>query len=242
MTAGRTIRQDASSPPLRVRALACDYDGTIATDGLVGPPVLETLQEFRRSGRDLVLVTGRTLEHLQSVFPDVRLFSRLVLENGAVVLHPETGEIDELAARPSEEFVRRLRQRGVSPLHVGRVVVASREPHETAMRETIRELGLGVHLEFNRDSIMALPSGVTKASGLDAALRQLKVPWEEVVGVGDAQNDEAFLKRCGWSIAVANALPALKSSVDVVTRLPEGAGVVELVRRRLSGVPKEMKS
>jgi hydroxymethylpyrimidine pyrophosphatase-like HAD family hydrolase len=245
MTAGRTNRQDASSS-LRFRALACDYDATIATDGRVDPSVQDALHQFRRSGRELLLATGRTLEELRAVFPGVRLFSRLVLENGAVVLDPETGIIEELAPRAPDEFILRLRRRGVFPLHIGRVIVASREPHGTVMQETIRELGLDLHLEFNRDAIMALPAGVTKASGLDAALRQVKVTWEEVVGVGDAQNDESFLKRCGRSVAVANALPALKSSVDLVTRLSEGAGVAELVGRLLSGelagLPKEMKS
>jgi len=246
MTAGRTQRQDESSSSWRFRALACDYDGTIATDGRVDPSVQDALDQFRRSGRELLLATGRTLEDLRSVFPGVRLFSRLVLENGAVVLDPGTGTVEELAPRPPEEFILRLRRRGVSPLHAGRVIVASREPHGTVIGETIRELGLDLHLEFNRESIMVLPTGVTKASGLEAALRQVHVPWEQLVGVGDAQNDESFLKRCGLSVAVANALPAVKSSVDVVTRLAEGAGVAELVGRLLSGelagVPKEMKS
>jgi len=94
--------------------------------------------------------------------------------------------------------------------------------------------------------VMALPSGVTKATGLEAALQQVRVPWEQVVGVGDAENDAAFLERCGRSIAVANAIPGLRESVDQVTRAPEGAGVVEVVRGLLSGAvagfPKEMTS
>lgn len=223
---------------MQYRALACDYDGTLATKGRVPGPVVESLNDFRRSGRDLILVTGRKQDDLLAVFPAApRMFSRLVLENGAVVVDPDTGEVDELASRPSEEFVRRLRSRGVSPLDVGRVIVASREPHAGPIRAAIRELGLDLHLVFNRESIMVLPASVTKATGLDAALRQLNLPWGDVVGVGDAENDQDFLQRCGRSVAVANALPGLKSIVDVVTREPEGAGVIELVRGLLSGDP-----
>jgi HAD superfamily hydrolase (TIGR01484 family) len=229
MTAGRTIRH--------FRALACDYDGTLATTGRVPAPVVDALNEFRRSGGELILVTGRTQADLHSVFPSFGTFSRLVLENGAVVFHPETGEVDELALPPPEEFVRRLRERGVAPLDAGRVIVASRKPHGEAIRDAIRELGLDLHLVFNRESIMVLPSTVTKATGLDAALKQLNLSWGEVVGVGDAENDQDFLKRCGRSVAVANALPGLKAAVDVVTRRPEGAGVIELVRALLSGDP-----
>jgi hypothetical protein len=229
MTAGRTIRH--------YRALACDYDGTIATTGRVPALVVDALNEFRRSGGELILVTGRTQVDLHSVFPSFGTFSRLVLENGAVVFHPETEEVDELALAPPEEFVRRLRERGVAPLDAGRVIVASRKPHGEAIRDTIRELGLDLHLVFNRESIMVLPSTVNKATGLGAALKQLNLSWGEVVGVGDAENDQDFLTRCGRSVAVANALPGLKAAVDVVTRRPEGAGVIELVRALLSGDP-----
>jgi HAD superfamily hydrolase (TIGR01484 family) len=236
----------AGHPPRRYRALACDYDGTLATKGRVPAPVVRALEDFRASGGLLLLVTGRTQDNLLSIFPAARTFTRLVVENGAVVVRPETGEVEELGARPSDQFVRRLRDRGVSPLDVGRVIVASKAPHERSIRDAVRDLGLDLHLIFNRESIMILPTAVTKATGLEAALRQLNVSWSEVIGVGDAENDLDFLTRCGRSVAVANALPELQSAVDEVTRQPEGAGVVDVVRRLLSGdpagFPEEIKS
>lgn len=219
---------------MRYRALACDYDGTLATEGRVPSPVIDALRELRRSGRQLLLVTGRTQDDLLARFPAADLFARIVLENGAVVFHPETGAVDVLASPPPEAFVRRLKERGVAPLSTGRVVVATREPHGRAAAEAIRELGLDLHLEFNKGSVMALPSGLTKATGLDAALREILVPAPQVVGVGDAENDRPFLERCGLAVAVANALPAIREMADRVTRSPEGAGVVELVRELLA--------
>jgi hydroxymethylpyrimidine pyrophosphatase-like HAD family hydrolase len=47
--------------------------------------------------------------------------------------------------------------------------------------------------------------------------------------VGDAENDRAFLDACGYSVAVANALPELKDHVDLVTRGRHGEGVEELI-------------
>jgi hydroxymethylpyrimidine pyrophosphatase-like HAD family hydrolase len=55
------------------------------------------------------------------------------------------------------------------------------------------------------------------------------VTFERTVGIGDAENDEPFLRRCGLSVAVANAIPALKDRVDLVTTAAYGAGVAELV-------------
>src|SRR5476649_1133470 len=43
-------------------ALATDFDGTVATDGVIDEPTIEALQRFRHGGAKLILVTGRELE------------------------------------------------------------------------------------------------------------------------------------------------------------------------------------
>ena len=59
----------------------------------------------------------------------------------------------------------------------------------------------------------------------------MKIAPQRVVGVGDAENDHAFLKLCGVGVAVANALPMLKEDVDLITRAARGEGVIELIDR-----------
>src|ERR1043165_1183100 len=214
---------------MRFHALACDYDGTLASEGRVPERVLEALERLKRSGRTLLLVTGRTQEDFLDRFPGLRLFTRVILENGAVMFRPESGDFEVLGRRPPPEFVDRLRARGVDPLVSGKVIVATREPHETTVLEVIRDLGLEMHVVFNKGAVMALPSGVNKATGLDAALRELNLSRHNVIGVGDAENDHAFLERCECAVAVANALPALKEKADWVTGGDHGDGVKELV-------------
>ena len=53
-------------------ALATDYDGTIAEDGVVAEATLEALRELKQSGRKLLLVTGRQLPDLKRFFPRLR--------------------------------------------------------------------------------------------------------------------------------------------------------------------------
>ena len=96
------------------------------------------------------------------------------------------------------------------------------------MLEAIRELGLELQVIFNKGAVMVLPSGINKASGLAAALADLGLSSHNAAGVGDAENDHAFLGLCECSVAVANALPALKEQCDHVTEQPRGAGVAEL--------------
>ena len=75
---------------------------------------------------------------------------------------------------------------------------------------------------------MVLPTGVNKAAGLLAALRELGLSAHNVVAVGDAQNDHAFLRACGCAAAVANALPTVKANADIKLARERGAGVADL--------------
>jgi hydroxymethylpyrimidine pyrophosphatase-like HAD family hydrolase len=43
---------------MKYRALACDYDGTLAHDGVVNTTTVDALDRFRASGRNLIMVTG----------------------------------------------------------------------------------------------------------------------------------------------------------------------------------------
>src|SRR5215813_5560450 len=110
---------------MRYAALACDYDGTIASHGLVEASTIEALERLRTSGRRLVLVTGRDLDDLMRVCPHVHLFDRIVVENGAVVCNSQTRDVRMLADAPPEEFARELQRRGVALLSVGHVIVAT---------------------------------------------------------------------------------------------------------------------
>ena len=210
-------------------ALATDYDGTIAHHGRVDDATLAALQRARASGRKLLLVTGRELPSLHDTFAHVALFDLVVAENGALLYWPASGHERALCEPPSADFVLGLRGRGVHPLSVGRVIVATFEPHETTVLELIRELGLEYQVIFNKGAVMVLPSGVNKASGLAAALDEMKIAPDRVVAVGDAENDHALLGLVGFGAAVANALPALKERADYVCAADHGAGVAELV-------------
>ncbi len=85
---------------------------------------------------------------------------------------------------------------------------------------------------------MVLPAGINKASGLAAALARLRLSPLNVVGIGDAENDHAFLRACGCAVAVANALPMVKEDADLVASMPRGAGVAETIGRILDGVQR----
>ena len=218
---------------MRFLALVTDYDGTLAHHGVVAPETNDALERLKRSGRKLVMVTGRILPDLERVYDRLDLFDRVVAENGAVIHDPETKQTRALGTRPPDEFVEGLRTRGVAPLDVGEVIVATWEPNETAVLEEIKERGLELQVIFNKGAVMVLPAGVSKAAGMTAALNDLCLSAHNVVGVGDAENDHAFLSATEFAVAVANALPSLKELCDHVTDGDHGNGVRELIDRMI---------
>ena len=135
---------------------------------MVDPDTVAAIRRLKNSGRRLILVTGRELPDLQRVFPELAGCDLIVAENGALLYEPGTGRETVLAPAPPEAFVARLRERGVQPLSVGRSIVATWEPMQDIVLETVRELGLELHIVFNKGAVMVLPSGVNKASGLAA--------------------------------------------------------------------------
>jgi HAD superfamily hydrolase (TIGR01484 family) len=218
---------------MQYRILACDYDGTLADHGHLLDVTRVALERVRGSGRKVVLVTGRRVDDLRSVCPDLSPFELVVAENGAVLYRPATNELRLLASPPPAAFIERLRAQGVPDVAAGAVIVATWHPHEGTVLEVIRELGLELGVIFNKGAVMVLPSGVNKATGLQAALAALCSSRHEVVAVGDAENDHAFLAAANCGVAVQNALPTLKQRADWVTEHGHGAGVVELIDRLL---------
>jgi len=219
---------------MRYLALCTDYDGTIAHHGRVDKPTIAALEDLRASGRKLVLVTGREMQDLQTVFDRLDLFEIVVAENGALLYWPATREERPLVEAPSERFVEELKRRGVERISVGRCIVATWQPYEKVVLETIRDLGLELQVIFNKGAVMVLPGGMNKAAGLKAALNHLDVSTHNTVGVGDAENDHAFLSICECAAAVGNALPAVKETADIVLKADHGAGVTELIREILA--------
>ena len=219
---------------MKCLALASDYDGTLAHDGVLDDLITAALDRFRASGRRLLMVTGRELPDLQGVCHVLDKFDWIVAENGALLYRPADGFTQLLCPPASAALAQKLGEAHAQPLSVGRAIIATREPYHTLTFELIKELGLELQVIFNKGAVMVLPTGVNKATGLTCALKEMGIDPLNVVGVGDAENDHAFLALCGIGVAVGNALPMLKERADFVVAGKRGFGVTELIERILA--------
>ncbi|HWD07794.1 MAG TPA: HAD hydrolase family protein [Actinomycetota bacterium] len=213
-------------PPGYFRAVALDYDGTLA-EGSVSTRVLAALDTARDRGLKIVLVTGRIYAELLEVFPGVeRHVDAVVAENGAVLVCG----LWHRSLSPPVAFAlsEALAAKGVA-CRRGEVLLACSASYELQVVAEVRRLELECELIRNRNELMVLPAGITKGTGIDEALNELGISHHNTVGVGDAENDHSLIEATELGYAVANAVPALRAHADDVLSEPDGEGVRALL-------------
>lgn len=195
------------------RVFACDFDGTIASNGHLVPEVAAALATARTQGFTTLLVTGRVHEEVEHLCADLSMFDAVVAENGALVCLPVQKRTIRLGTPPPAGFLGELRARGV-PFQAGSVVVGTWEPHAHEILDLIRQAGIDSRLVFNRAAVMLLPEGINKATGVRRALEELGRSEHNLVAFGDAENDLPLF-------AVAEVAVAARGSVSGVAALAD---------------------
>jgi hydroxymethylpyrimidine pyrophosphatase-like HAD family hydrolase len=214
------------------RVFACDFDGTAAAHGQLAPEVAAALGRARAHGIVTLLVTGRVLEEVQALCPDMSMFDAVVAENGALIWLCGTGRVIQLGQPPPEQFLGELRARRV-PFHVGAVIVGTWDSHVAEVLESMRRFALDAQLIFNREALMVLPSGVNKATGVRRALDELGRSEKNLVAFGDAENDLALFAIAEIAVAARDSIPAVAERADHRLSIPGGAGVARYINQCL---------
>jgi hydroxymethylpyrimidine pyrophosphatase-like HAD family hydrolase len=209
------------------QVVALDLDGTIASRGELSAKALDAIDQVRRDRVVVILVTGRIAAELDAEFPHIAdHFDASVLENGAVAVIDGTARA--LAMPIDGTLYDALTDRGV-PHRRGQVLGAVDGEHAATVLDAIGELGLDCQIVRNRGSLMVLPAGVTKGSGLRAVLSELNLSAHNTIAVGDAENDLSLFGVAEVGAAVVNAVPSLRERADLVLDEADGEGVASLL-------------
>lgn len=230
MPSGRSPPRSGARSLAGLRALAADYDGTLAEHGRMSADTEAALRSLRGAGFRLILVSGRRLENIRKICGALDLFDAVILENGAVSFCPATG-IERLIAPPVDE--RFLADVGQAlpgqPLFVGRSMAATGAENAACVETVIARGGYDLHVVGCGGRVLVLPAGIDKDSGLSHALAGLGLRRDQVVAVGDEENDIELFRGCGLTAAVGNAAPRLKAAADLVLPGECGQSVRHLV-------------
>lgn len=218
---------------MKLRILALDLDGTIAVNGTIDVEIAAAIQEARRAGVRAVLVTGRMLSELEAGFRGLPPFDAIVAENGAVLKLPELPSPIRLSQEPDPRFLAELARRGIRH-RSGQCVVEADADVAPQVVEVIRSLELPLGITFNRGRLMVLPHGVSKASGLQEALRRRRASVHNAIAIGNAENDHQLLEACEIGGAVAWGSEALRRSADEVVPGDGPKAVARYIRELLA--------
>lgn len=222
-------------PSSHLTVLACGLEGTLAAeDGQVAAETWDALHQAKAAGMSIVLVTSRTWESLSAGEVYAELCEAIVTEGGAVVYFPRRDTMALPFGRLEPRLLQRLDAASV-PLQRGRSTVSTHLPHDRTILKVLQETGIGVTMEYNRGTMMVLPPGATKGTGLRYALRELGYSPHNVVACGDAENDQSLFEAAELAVAMSNALPHVQAQANAVLPQPNGTGIRALIKDILEG-------
>ncbi|MCZ6795059.1 MAG: Cof-type HAD-IIB family hydrolase [Planctomycetota bacterium] len=128
--------------------------------------------------------------------------------------------------------------RGVEPTKM--ILLAAPEERDRLYERFSREYGERASISRSDPEYLEIMApGVTKGSALPVLAAHYGFTTEEILAVGDADNDNEMLEIAGLGVAVANARPSTKEIADVVTERTnnEGAIAEAVYRFALGGSP-----
>ncbi len=227
---------------MKLSAIALDYDGTITRDDRLDTPMRDAIADARRRGVAIMIVTGRRLDDLRRVAGKLQFVDGVVAENGSLVHFPDGGLTTTLAPPIPTAFITRLQQEGIT-FQAGQCLIETDASAAPRMLDVIRELELPIVLIFNRSRVMAMAQGISKATGLRAALEALRKSPRNAVAVGDAENDHELLRFAEVGAAVEWGSPSLRAAADIVISGTGPVAVADFIRRvaaigRLPAIPR----
>ncbi|MCB0669350.1 MAG: HAD hydrolase family protein [Saprospiraceae bacterium] len=214
------------------KIVALDLDGTIAMHDRIASGTWKILKEIKKSGRAILIVTGRRLDDIQQLGPLEDLCEAIIAENGAAIYIPSNQSVILPFGHLPSELVEKLSALNI-PLEKGMSIVATREPHGQLVVEAISNMGSAATIEYNKGAIMIIPPGASKGTGLMVALHELGYSHHNVVAFGDAENDRSLFEQAEVALAVENADASIKKLADIELEEPDGEGVANFMRKLL---------
>jgi hydroxymethylpyrimidine pyrophosphatase-like HAD family hydrolase len=200
---------------VKLFAIALDYDGTIAAGDTVSAAVRAAIAAVRASGVVVLLATGRILDDLRRVAGDLHFVDAVIAENGAVLHFPDSGHTVSLAPAVPAAFLDELGRRGLT-VRAGQSLVDAAADLAPQLLDAVRALEVPLVLIFNKGRVMTMPQGISKGTGLHAALETLRLSARNTLAMGDAENDHELLRLAEVGVAVPWGSAALRAAADVV--------------------------
>lgn len=210
-------------------AIVSDYDRTLTTDLLtLFEPAAEALRLLKEEHKlGIIIASGRRVDFLLNEFKAFRFVDAFVGENGAVLHLPKSAATLNLGGDMSQ--IKAALRSSSLPIEEGQMVISTKRAFEEKVKRVIQQRGLKAEIQYNRDSLMILPLGLSKAIGVKEAISRLGLPQGGLICIGDGENDLPLFEMASIRVATENAMPELKERADIVCIGPGGIGVASFL-------------
>ena len=220
-----------------IKALALDVDGTITDKSRRGCiSAIEIIYDVETRGIPVIIATGNILCFTKTLSIFLATSGGIVAENGGIIeskgLRTVLGNFEKCQNAynhlKSELPVEKVQN---SQLRVSEIAITRKFPVNT-VKDVLE--GFDVEVYDSKFAIHITDPLVNKGSSVIKVAANIGVKPDEILAVGDSENDMEFLSAAGVKVAVSNANPELKDIADYVTTKPHGDGVKEAVERYIS--------
>lgn len=98
------------------------------------------------------------------------------------------------------------------------------------LRQTLESWGTLEITNSHPCNLELNPKGISKASGIRAVCDMLGITMDEVIAMGDSENDLSMIREAGLGVAMGNAQDGVKAAADIVTVSNDEHGVAKVIR------------
>ena len=231
---------------MTIEAIAVDIDGTITDDTRkICISAIEALRKAEAAGIPTIIVTGNVVNYAYAAEVLIGCSGGIVCENGGVVFKEgeNNNAVETLVER---DFVTSAEAHLKEKLGEKFDIHASHDNMyrltETVFYKTLARNDLEEALKDFKylDELEIYDSGfalhvtdkrVNKGTSLRYLCERNGINMENVMAIGDSENDEDFLKEVGYKIAVGNAEDKLKQISTYTCEKMYGDGVAEAIEK-----------
>ncbi|WP_262362337.1 Cof-type HAD-IIB family hydrolase [Paenibacillus senegalensis] len=241
------------------KLVALDMDGTFLTkEHTISEANRKWVNKAIDAGVTVMFSTGRGIQNISPYIEQMDLKSPIVAVNGGEVwgspgiLLKRTlmkNEWISQLAEMAKEFGVWYWSYAVDGLYNKENWTGNVEKHEwlkfgfatedlerlKQVRDRLEDWGIFEITNSNLTNLELNPKGVSKASGIMEVCNLLGIKMQEVIAMGDSQNDMTMIKEAGLGIAMGNAQDAVKLAADTVTDTNEEDGVAKAIQKYIFG-------
>lgn len=225
-----------------LKALVTDVDGTI-TDRRrrINTRAIEAIRTLVDAGIEVVLASGNTVCFMDGLCKMVGTDGTIIGENGGVYRRRFGGTLqipgDRAACLEAFDILRdHFAAKGIglellSAQYRFADVAFAREIDPDEARAVIRDRHLPIRVLDTGFALHLQAPGVSKETAMRKLAGDMGLLPDDILAIGDSENDIEMLKAAGIGVAVANAAAPTRAAADWVSGSAYGDGFVEAVKK-----------